>query len=44
MSVTPQFVTQAKTIIDYISRGVELAAALIIAGATAEAVVKLCFF
>ena len=35
-----QFVTQAKNIIDYISRGVELAAALVIAAASAEAIVK----
>jgi len=33
-------VTQAKNIIDYISRGVELAAALVIAAAATEAIVK----
>jgi uncharacterized membrane protein len=35
-----QLVTQAKDIIDYISRGVELAAALVIAAAATEAVIK----
>jgi len=35
-----QLVTEAKNIIDYISRGVELAAALVIAAAAAEAIVK----
>ncbi len=35
-----QLVTEAKSIIDYISRGVEVAAALVIAAASAEAIVK----
>jgi len=35
-----QLVTQAKNIIDYISRGVEMAAALVIAAAATEAIVK----
>jgi uncharacterized membrane protein len=35
-----QFVTEAKNIIDYIARGVELAAALVIAAASAEAIIK----
>jgi uncharacterized membrane protein len=33
-------ITEAKNIIDYISRGVELAAALVIAAAATEAIVK----
>jgi uncharacterized membrane protein len=35
-----QLVTEAKSIIDYISRGVEVGAALVIAAASAEAIVK----
>ncbi len=39
-AVMDQFVTEAKNFIDYISRGVELAAALVIAVASAEAIIK----